>query len=124
MMTRLWRTRVKRTCDVSLALGTLRRDFQQEALSGDLLIHSDQGFQYASNAYHQLLESYGITASMSRRANCLDNAKMENFFVHLKEECLRRIKLVNSREADQVVRAYINFYNEVCVQLKKINDSP
>jgi transposase InsO family protein len=43
---------------------------------------------------------------------------MENFFGHLKEECIRRIKLVNHREAEQVVKAYISFYNEERIQLK------
>jgi transposase InsO family protein len=110
--------KMKRACDVSLVLGTLYKAFKQETLTGKLLIHSDQGFQYASHAYKQLLEIYGVTASMSRRANCLDNAKMENFFGHLKEECIRRIKLVNHREAEQVVKAYISFYNEERIQLK------
>src|SRR5690606_8566770 len=51
-----------------------------------LLHHSDRGSQYASEAYMQLLASSGITASMSRRGNCWDNAPMESFWSTLKCE--------------------------------------
>ena len=60
-----------------------------------LILHSDQGHQYTSQAYHVLTQQYNITPSMSRRANCWDNAPMENFFGHLKEEALRQIKIAN-----------------------------
>ena len=59
----------------------------QRRLPGEgLLAHSDRGSQYASEHYQQLLGKYGITCSMSRRANCWDNAPMESFFASLKKE--------------------------------------
>ncbi len=51
-----------------------------------LIFHSDQGSQYASEAFTDMLKLYGITQSMSRRAQCWDNAPMESFFGSLKEE--------------------------------------
>ncbi|WP_091736982.1 DDE-type integrase/transposase/recombinase [Marininema mesophilum] len=42
-----------------------------------ILLHSDQGFQYTSKHYNELLKRHGMRASMSRKENCLDNACME-----------------------------------------------
>lgn len=50
------------------------------------LIHSDQGWHYQVPAYQQTLREHGLTQSMSRRGNCLDNAAMESFFAVLKSE--------------------------------------
>src|ERR1043166_8360809 len=53
-----------------------------------LLFHSDRGSQYTSNAYQALLASVNVTVSMSRTANCYDNAVTESFFGTLKAECV------------------------------------
>ncbi|WP_175495193.1 DDE-type integrase/transposase/recombinase [Paenibacillus sp. cl141a] len=53
-----------------------------------LIFHSDEGFQYTSHAYHDMLPKVGARISMSRRDNCYDNASMEGFFSHLKTEGL------------------------------------
>lgn len=59
-------------------------------LSGDeVLFHSDQGWQYQQKSYRLALERLGITQSMSRKATCLDNAPIESFFGHLKDELYR-----------------------------------
>ena len=50
----------------------------------DLILHSDQGWQYQHKAYSRMLRKKGIRQSMSRKGNCLDNAVMENFFGLLK----------------------------------------
>lgn len=50
------------------------------------LLHSDQGWQYQMPAYRRQLNEHGLTQSMSRRGNCLDNASMESFFGTLKSE--------------------------------------
>ena len=52
----------------------------------DLILHSDQGWQYQMKSYQNLLKAKGITQSMSRKATCLDNAVAENFFGLLKTE--------------------------------------
>jgi transposase InsO family protein len=69
---------------------TVQKAVQKEKVTAELLLHSDQGHQYTSQAYFVLTQQYNITPSMSRRANCWDNAAMENFFGHLKEESLRQ----------------------------------
>lgn len=46
----------------------------------NLILHSDQGWQYQMNDYQQRLKAKGIRQSMSRKGNCLDNSVMENFF--------------------------------------------
>ncbi len=103
---------------VALVTRTLKLAYQKEVVTAGLILHSDQGHQYTSEAYHVLTQQYNITPSMSRRANCWDNAPMENFFGHLKEEALRPIKIPSYAEARQVVDEYIHFYNYERIQLK------
>ena len=76
------------------------------------LLHSDQGFQYTNILYIRYLEEHGITVSHSRKANCYDNACCENFFGHLKSECLELEDLPKTYE--ELIRRiddYIRFYN-------------
>jgi transposase InsO family protein len=51
-----------------------------------LIVHTDRGSQYASQAHRDLLTRHGLIASMSRKGNCWDNAVMERFFLNLKME--------------------------------------
>jgi putative transposase len=55
---------------------------------------------------------------MSRRGNCWDNAPMENFFGHLKEEALRRFKNPTFQETKQIIEDYFYFFNFERIQLK------
>ena len=71
-----------------------------------LVLHSDQGTRYTSYAYHVLTKEYNITLSMSRRGNCLDNAVIENFFGHLKEEAMRQVPNPIFEDARQMIDAY------------------
>lgn len=103
---------------VALVTRTLQLAYQKGMVTDGLILHSDQGHQYTSHAYHVLTQQYNITTSMSRRANCWDNAPMENFFSHLKEEALHQIKTPTYEEAKQVVDEYIHFYNYDRIQLK------
>jgi putative transposase len=70
-----------------LVATALQMALRQRRPSSDLLHHSDRGSQYTSAHYQRLLASHGITVSMSRSANCYDNAAMESFFATLKTEC-------------------------------------
>ena len=65
---------------VTLVLDTIRSAMEKEKVAGELHLHSDQGFQYTSQAYFNLTQEYGIIPSMSRRGNSYDNAMAENFF--------------------------------------------
>ena len=77
-----------------------------------LIVHSDRGSQYASQAHRWLLAQHGHVASMSRKGNCWDNAVMERFFLNLKMERVWQRDYANHWEAVQDVTDYIvNFYN-------------
>ncbi len=77
-----------------------------------LIHHSDRGSQYASDAYRELLDEHNITCSMSRKANCWDNAMMESFFATLKTEYVYRQQFATRAEARQGIFEYIEmFYN-------------
>ena len=103
---------------INLVLNTIRIAKEKEAVTAELQLHSDQGFQYTSHAYFNLTQKYGITPSMSRRGNCYDNAKAENFFSILKVECIRRHRLKTIDEARLLIDNYIHFYNHERIQLK------
>jgi putative transposase len=78
----------------------------------ELLAHSDRGSQYASDHYQSLLARHGITCSMSRRADCWDNAPMESFFASLKKELVHDADFVTRAQARAAIVEYIEvFYN-------------
>lgn len=111
-----YRTSPKQT--VNLVLDTIREAKAKEKVTDGLALHSDQGFQYTSQEYFNLTQSYHISPSMSRRGNPYDNALAENFFSILKTECIHRVKLRTFSEADQIIGEYIHFYNHVRLQSK------
>jgi putative transposase len=79
-----------------------------------LVAHSDRGSQYASERYQRLLAGHGIVCSMSRRANCWDNAPMESFFASLKKELVHDADYATRAEARASLFEYIEvFYNRV-----------
>ena len=104
--------------NINLVLRTIKAAKRKEKITAELQLHSDQGFQYTSQAYFNLTKSYGITPSMSRRGNPYDNAMAENFFSILKTECLYRTKLRTYEEARLLIGQYIDFYNKERIQLK------
>ena len=106
------------TQNINLVLNTIRAAKAKEKVTGELQLHSDQGFQYTSHAYFNLTKEYHITPSMSRRGNPYDNAMAENFFSILKTECIYRVKLKSFEEARLLIDDYIYFYNHQRIQLK------
>jgi transposase InsO family protein len=103
---------------VTLVLDTIRAAMGKERVAGELQLHSDQGFQYTSQAYFNLTKEYCITPSMSRRGNPYDNALAENFFSMLKTECISRYKIHSFEQAKSLIDDYIYFYNFERFQLK------
>ena len=103
---------------IKLVLDTIKTAKRKEKVTGELQLHSDQGFQYTSNAYFNLTQSYGIKQSMSRRGNPYDNALAENFFSILKTECIHRVKLKTYEQARLIIGEYINYYNNYRIQTK------
>lgn len=103
---------------IHLVLSTLGAAKKKEKVTAELQLHSDQGFQYTSQAYFKLTQAYGITPSMSRRGNPYDNALAENFFSILKTECIHRTKISSFAEANRLIDEYIYFYNHQRIQTK------
>ena len=105
---------------INLVLDTIRLAMKKEKkrVAAELQLHSDQGFQYTSQAYFKLTQSYGITPSMSRKGNPYDNAMAENFFSILKTECIYRHKPKTFKEANDLIDRYIYFYNHERIQNK------
>jgi len=105
---------------VNLVLDTIRLAMKKEKkrVAAELQLHSDQGFQYTSQAYFKLTQSYGIIPSMSSKGNPYDNAMAENFFSILKTECIYRHKPRTLQEANDLIDRYIHFYNHERIQNK------
>ena len=104
--------------NINLVLSTIKEAKKREKVTAELQLHSDQGFQYTSQAYYRLTKSYNITPSMSRKGNPYDNALAENFFSILKTECIYRTKLQTYEDARLLIGEYIHFYNNERIQLK------
>ncbi|MCB1134498.1 MAG: IS3 family transposase, partial [Verrucomicrobiae bacterium] len=84
------------------------------SIAKGLLHHSDRGCQYTSTEFRRRLELRGLTPSMSRRANCYDNATMESFWATLKAECFGTTIPTTRSQARSMVFDYIEtFYNPV-----------
>ena len=104
--------------NIKLVPDTIRAAKRKERVTAELQLHSDQGFQYTSQAYFKLTQRYGITPSMSRRGNPYDNALAENFFSILKTERIHRTKIATLSEAKALIDDYIYFYNNQRIQTK------
>ena len=102
--------------NINLVLNTIKAAKRKEKVTAELQLHSDQGFQYTSQAYFKLTQRYGITPSMSRRGNPYDNALAENFFSILKTECIHRVKIETFKDARELIDDYIYFYNNQRIQ--------
>ena len=102
---------VSRNNDIDLVIGSLRNITDLKSESEEIIIHSDQGHQYISHVYQNYLRSKKVTQSMSRRGNCYDNAPIESFFGHMKDECDYK-DWTNIKELKRKIRSYMSFYNE------------
>ena len=102
----------------SLVTDTIRDAKQKEMVTDGLALHSDQGSQYTSQAYFDLVKSYHIQPSMSSPGCPYDNSAMENFFGNLKIECLHRLKFSCKAEVEQAVAEYVQFYNFERINMK------
>ncbi|WP_229193867.1 IS3 family transposase [Bradyrhizobium acaciae] len=97
---------------VELASSALKMAIQQQQPKAGLIHHSDRGVQYASQDYRAVLSAAGITGSMSRKADCYDNAPMESFFHTLKTELVHHRQYNTRAEAQRDIFAFIEgFYN-------------
>lgn len=87
-------------------------------------LHSDQGWQYQNWQFVNTLKENGLTQSMSRKGNCLDNAAIESFFAILKSELLYLQEFKDMEHFKQELRAYIDYYNKKRMKKLLKNLSP
>ena len=100
--------------DSELTKRALRNAFESRGRPKDVMFHSDQGCHYTSLSFRQMLWSYQIKQSMSRRGNCWDNAPMERFFRSLKTENMPKKGYQSKDVAEQEIRKYVvDYYNSV-----------
>lgn len=93
------------TIGMSDFLGKLPEEIRKKTI-----IHSDQGFQFTSLQFRSLVDSFGVLQSMSRKGNCLDNAPIESFFGHFKDE-VEYWKCSDLNELKEMVKIYVAYYN-------------
>jgi putative transposase len=97
---------------------TLQSDFCIEALQEAIVIHgkpeifnTDQGVQFTSTHFIQVLKDHSITISMDGKGRALDNVFIERFWRSLKQEKIYRIDLISVKEAREAIKEYMEFYN-------------
>jgi len=110
---------------VELAEQALTMALTNRTPTAGLLHHSDRGSQYAATSYQHVLAAHGITASMSRKGNCWDNACIESFFGTLKRELVYHRHYATREEAKRDIFEYIEvFYNRKRRHSTRGYDSP
>lgn len=102
----------------------LNSAFKKIGRNTKLILHSDQGWQYQMKKYQSMLREKGITQSMSRKGNCLDNAVMENFFSIIKSELFYLNKYNDIDELKKDIKEYIRYYNNDRIKLNLKGMSP
>jgi len=102
-----------------LVINTLKEALAKQKDVTGLIIHSDQGYQYTSFEYKAICESNGITISMSRKGNPLDNSPMESFYSLLKKETLHNNNITSLQEYIILVEDWLIFYNTTRLKSKK-----
>ena len=102
----------------------LKKSFRKIKNTENLILHSDQGWQYQMKSYQNLLKEKGIVQSMSRKGNCLDNAVIENFFGTIKSEMFYTRKFGSVQELKKEIVKYIHYYNHERIRLNLKGKSP
>ncbi|MFN7095531.1 MAG: IS3 family transposase [Burkholderiales bacterium] len=96
----------------ALVIKALSKALQTRGYPRGIIVHSDRGSQYASNAYKSLLKANNLLGSMSRKGNCWDNAVAEGFFSLIKKESLNHYNFKTRQEAKLVIFDYVEgWYN-------------
>lgn len=95
----------------------LKKGFRRLTQGSRPVVHSDQGWQYQHPTYCRLLEEKGLSQSMSRKGNCLDNAAMESFFGTLKSEFYYLNEFDSVEQLRQGIKQYIDYYNHHRIRL-------
>ena len=103
---------------LSMVITMLDEAFAKIPDGTNLILHSDQGWQYQHRRYRRMLREKGIRQSMSRKGNCLDNAVIENFFGLLKSELLYLQEFQSMEHFKQELVEYLDYYNNRRIKAK------
>ena len=111
---------ISESLDLSFVITTLEK-LAEKTADKSAIIHSDQGIHYTSKVYRDKLKEIGLEGSMSRRGRCVDNAPIETFFGHMKDE-INFKKIETYQEVVETIHKYIYNYNNTRPQwtLKKM----
>lgn len=115
---------LSRTPNFPQTVAMLEMAFEHLPDNSNLILHSDQGWQYQMKGYQTMLCDKGIRQSMSRKGNCLDNAVMENFFGHLKSELLYLANFSSVEHFVSELVDYLDYYNNRRIKAKLQGLSP
>lgn len=110
--------------DLAQVMDMLDKAFEKIPDGTNLILHSDQGWQYQQRKYRERLRQKGIVQSMSRKGNCLDNSVMENWFGIMKSELLYPNKYTDVDVFKKDLIGYIDYYNNRRIKLKLKGLSP
>lgn len=99
--------------EMDLVIDTVEKMKKNENITKfeKIMIHSDQGFHYTNPLYIEMIDRLKMVQSMSRKGNCIDNASVESFFGHLKDD----IDCNNCRTFEQLyllIEEYVKYYNQ------------
>lgn len=107
-----------------MVINMLDKAFARLSGNENIILHSDQGWQYQMKTYQRKLNAQGIIQSMSRKGNCLDNSVMENFFGILKTELLYIQHFDSIEDFIMELHEYIYYYNNRRTKRKLKGMSP
>lgn len=111
--------KISKINNVALVTDTLNEAIAKTKDVHNLIIHSDQGFQYTSFEYKAICEANGITISMSRKGTPIDDSPMESFHSILKKETLYNNYITSLEEYIAIVEDWIEFYNTKRLKTRK-----
>lgn len=114
--------KVSKSLDIEFVEDTMSQ-LETIQLDPNALINSDQGSHYTSHAFQRCVKNLGIEQSMSRRGNCWDNAPIESFFGHMKDE-INLIDCKTLEEVEKVIDDYMDYYNNYRYQWNLKRMSP
>ncbi len=103
---------------VSFVTRSLKQALASRLIPAGMIIHSDQGFQYQHRTWRNILAQAGCKQSMSRKGNCYDNAPIESFFGHMKDEMHMTTTYTSVPELIQAIDDHIRWYNYERIQEK------
>jgi transposase InsO family protein len=116
---------VEDTMEASMVNDALKMGLRRRAIGDGMIVHSDQGIQYASHEFRAVLDVFKIIQSMSRKGDCWDNSVAESFFATIKKELLDRQSWISKQQVKEAIVEWIEcFYNRLRRHSSAGNMSP